>query len=140
MHKVTKIEDRLYDRISLSQSDENLIVALGSGGYSMIRPPGRDSWAQYTSEYGLPTFIATVARAICEDKGVPLETAIPQALKRVKAWASGKYGVNIDTKERAIEAMKQWNALQIKVSKNKEKIPDDAKVRKDRKSSKPKKD
>lgn len=135
MNKVSKIEDYLYDKVSLSNDDESLIVALGSGGYSMVRPPGKRQWTQYTGEYGLPTFIATVARAIMEDKGVTLEIAIPQALKRVKAWSQGRYGVNIDTKEKAQEAMKEWEILLKKVKENKEKVPN-VQVRKDRKSTK----
>lgn len=123
MSKVSKIESLVYDRVSLSADDESLIVALGSGGYSMVRPPGRNQWAQYTGEYGLPTFIASVSRAIMEDRGVPMEQAIPQALKRVKAWSQGKYGVNVDTKEKAQNAMKEWLALQEKVKKSKEKVP-----------------
>ena len=35
MSKVSKIESLVYDRVSLSADDESLIVALGSGGYSM---------------------------------------------------------------------------------------------------------
>lgn len=116
MKRLSKLENHVYSRVELSQDDEDLIVALGSGGYSMQRPPGRDSWTQYTSEYGLPTFISNVARSILEDTGVSLELAIPLAVKRVNAWASGKYGVHVDTVQEAREALKQWEALKVKVS------------------------
>lgn len=119
MRNVSRIEEHFYDQVPLSSEDSDLIVALGSGGYSMSRPPGRSGWIQYTGEYGLPTFIARVARSIMEDRGVTLENAIPKALKRVKAWASGKYGVDVDTRDKAVEALVQWERLRDKVKEGK---------------------
>ena len=98
--------------VTLSASDYEMIE-LAKGSLSLAEKPGKNNWIEHTSDYGLPKYIAEIARALIRG-GMSKSRAIATAISRVKVWAAGGDGVNADTKAKAAKAVAEWQALKAK--------------------------
>lgn len=125
--KLEKIEQHVSDKnavAQLSSSDRSFIntlleegsddmVSLATGAYSLAEKPGKNNWIEHASDYGLPLYIARIAKALIRS-GHPKSRAIAIAISRVKVWAAGGGGVNADTRAKAAKAVAEWEALKAK--------------------------
>lgn len=75
---------------------------------SLNRSP-KKNWVEKAGQ--LPAYIQHIAKDIHEEKGVPLEKAIPMAIAAVKKWARGGDDVNPDTQAKAAKAVAEWEKL-----------------------------
>lgn len=100
-----------------SSDDMELIVELARGKDSLAEVPGKNNWIEHTSDYGLPKYIAEIAKALIRG-GMSKSRAIATAISRVKRWAAGGDGVNADTRAKAAEAVAQWQQLKARAHAN----------------------
>lgn len=77
---------------------------------SLNRSP-KKNWVERAGQ--LPAYIQHIAKDIHEERGLPLDQAIPIAISRVKVWATGK-GVSKETQAKAAKALAEWEALKAK--------------------------
>lgn len=77
---------------------------------SLDRSP-KKNWVERAGQ--LPAYIQHIAKDIHEERGLPLDQAIPIAISRVKVWATGK-GVSKETQAKAAKALAEWEALKAK--------------------------
>ena len=93
-------------------TDDALIVALASGSScSLGTTPEKDNWVDQGG--GLPPYICKIARAV-KRSGKSTSSSIAIAVSRVKKWAAGADGVDVDTKAKASKAVTQWEAMKAK--------------------------
>lgn len=130
MPKLEKIERAVSQkRINITNDDVDLItelcaatdgdlVMLATGSNSLAEKPGKNNWIERTSDIGLPTYIAEIAKALIRS-GKTKSQAISIAISRCKAWMAGGDNVNADTRAKAAKAIAEWNALRAKAAAKK---------------------
>lgn len=89
-----------------------VILELKLAHESLNRSPKRN-WIEAVGGQ-LPAYIQHIAKDISEERGVPLDRAIPIAIGTVKRWARGGGGVKGDTIAKAAAAVAEWEALKAK--------------------------
>ena len=96
-----------------------LVAAGGVGPCSLSKVPGKNNWIEKSSRGHLPNYICHVAKAIHEERGVPISVAIAMAIGVIKDWASGRRKVKADTRSKAIAAIAEWEAMKAATHKKK---------------------
>jgi hypothetical protein len=91
---------------TLSESDFDHIIYLA--GCTLARKAGKNNWVEEEAVNGLPEYICRIARAILRSGKHTISQAIAIAVSRAKAWASGRGGVNADTRAKAAKAVAEW--------------------------------
>lgn len=99
------------DTVSLSASDWEM-VELAVGKDSLAEKPGKNNWIEKTSDFGLPKYIAEIAKALIRDHGFTKSRAIATAISRVKMWAATSK--NAKTKAKAAAAVAEWESLKAR--------------------------
>lgn len=89
------------------------IIELAMGKDSLAEVPGKNNWIEKTSDFGLPKYIAELARGMMK-RGMTKSRAISSAIHMCKVWAAGGKNVKPDTRAKAAEAIAQWSALKAK--------------------------
>lgn len=98
--------------LSFAAADDLLELATGTD--SLASKPGKNNWIEKTSDFGLPKYIAQIAKALIRDHAMDKSRAIATAISRVKAWAAGGGKVNADTRAKAQKAVADWESLKAR--------------------------
>jgi phage head maturation protease len=98
-------------RIAEKKNDADLTIENKLTHEPLDRSP-KKNWVEMAGQ--LPAYIQHIAKDIHEEKGVPLDVAIPTAIAAVKRWAAGGGNVNPDTRAKAAAAVAEWEALKAK--------------------------
>ena len=97
--------------LCLSSAAADDLLELATGTDSLASKPGKNNWIEKTSDFGLPKYIAQIAKALIRG-GMEKSRAIATSISRVKLWSVTSK--NAKTKAKAVAAVAQWEALKAK--------------------------